>query len=61
VNLKTITVKQVKSSIGRLETHQACLKGLGISRMHRKIRILATPENMGMIKKIAYMLAIEES
>ena len=56
-----ISVRQIKSAIGRLRAHQACLRGLGIRRMHRTVEIEATPENLGMIKKVAYLLKIEET
>jgi len=56
---KVLTISQVKSGIGRSVSHQSCLKGLGIRRMHQKVTVKATPEVMGMINKIAYMLKIE--
>ncbi len=58
---KMISIKQVKSAIGRLESHKACLKGLGIRRMHQTVSISATPENLGMVNKVAYMLKVEEA
>lgn len=58
---KTIRIKQVKSAIGRQKSHQACLKGLGIRRMNQTVSVIATPANVGMVKKIAYMLEIEEA
>ncbi len=57
---KSVTVTQVKSGIGRHASHQACLKGLGIRRMHQTVQVVATPENLGMINKISYMLKIED-
>jgi large subunit ribosomal protein L30 len=57
---KSITVKQVKSAIGRHDSHQACLRGLGIRRMHQSVTVSATPENLGMINKISYLLKIED-
>jgi len=60
MNVKTITVRQIKSKIGRSASHQGCLKGLGIRHMHHAVQVPATPENLGMINKIAYMLKIEE-
>jgi large subunit ribosomal protein L30 len=59
MNTNSLTVKQVKSKIGRPTSHQACLRGLGIRRMHEQVKVEATPENLGMVKKIAYMLVIE--
>nr|WP_085215618.1 50S ribosomal protein L30 [Methylomagnum ishizawai] len=57
---KILIIKQIRSDIGRLRSHKACLKGLGIRKMHQAVRILATSANLGMINKIAYMLKVEE-
>ncbi len=58
---KTVKVTLVRSKIGRLESHQACISGLGIRRIHQTIEVADTPENRGMINKVAYMLQVEES
>jgi len=50
----------VKSKFGRLPNHQACLNGLGLRKMHQTVEVLNTPENRGMIKKLSYMLKVEE-
>lgn len=55
-----LNVTMIKSKHGRLPNHQACLKGLGLSRMNQTVQVLKTPENLGMIKKIEYMLKVEE-
>lgn len=55
-----LSVTMIKSKHGRLPNHQACLKGLGLSRINQTVEVLNTPENKGMIKKIAYMLKVEE-
>ncbi|MGJ0514389.1 MAG: 50S ribosomal protein L30 [Methylomicrobium sp.] len=55
-----LSVTMIKSKHGRLPNHQACLKGLGLSRINQTVEVLNTPENQGMIKKIAYMLKVEE-
>jgi large subunit ribosomal protein L30 len=36
------------------------LKGLGLSRIRQVVDVIDTPENRGMINKIAYMLKVEE-
>ncbi|RMG58003.1 MAG: 50S ribosomal protein L30 [Gammaproteobacteria bacterium] len=58
---KKIKVTLVRSLIGRLKSHQACARGLGIRRMHQTVEVIDTPENRGMINKIAYMLKVEEA
>lgn len=58
---KKIKVTQVKSSIGRLKNHQACLRGLGLRRMHQTVEVIDTPENRGMVNTIYYMVKVEEA
>jgi len=60
MSAKQLKVTQIKSGIGRLKSHQACLRGLGIRRMHCPVYVHATEANCGMISKVAYMLKIEE-
>jgi large subunit ribosomal protein L30 len=56
----TLSVTMTKSKFGRLPVHQACLKGLGLSRINQTVEVINTPENRGMINKISYMLKVEE-
>jgi len=60
-NSGRIRVTQVRSSIGRLRRHKACLAGLGLRRMHHTVEVVDTPENRGMINKVKYMLVVEET
>lgn len=55
-----ISVTMTKSKIGRLKSHQACLKGLGLRKIRQTVQVIDTPENRGMINKISYMLKVEE-
>lgn len=57
---KTINVTLVKSKIGRLASHKACLKGLGLRKINQTVTVLDTVENRGMINKISYMVTVEE-
>lgn len=57
---KKINVTMVKSKIGRLQSHQACLKGLGLRKIRQSVEVIDTPENRGMINKISYMLKVKE-
>lgn len=60
-NAKQLKVKLVKSPAGRLARHQACVRGLGLRRMHHTVTVAATPENLGMINRVSYLLAVEEA
>ena len=58
---KQLKVTLTKSTIGRLESHKACARGLGLRRMHHSVVVNDTPENRGMINKINYMVSVEEA
>ena len=55
-----LKVTLVRSIHGRLKNHRACVRGLGLRRMHQTVLVLDTPENRGMIRKVGYMLRVEE-
>ena len=57
---KKLKVTLYKSLNGRLKSHQACARGLGIRRIHNPVEVIDTPENRGMINKISYMVRVEE-
>ncbi len=57
---KQLKVTLRKSLNGRLQSHKACARGLGIRKIHNPVLVLDTPENRGMINKISYMLEVEE-
>ena len=58
---KKLKVTLVRSMNGRLKKHQACVRGLGLRRMHQTVEVLDTPENRGMIRKVNYMVQCEEA
>lgn len=56
-----LKVTLIRSVNGRLKKHKACVRGLGLRRMHHTVEVLDTPENRGMINKVSYMLKCEEA
>ena len=56
----TIKVKLIKSTSGKLKSHQACAAGLGLRKIGQTVAVIDTPANRGMINKIAYMVALEK-
>lgn len=54
-----IKVTQIKSVIGTIEKHRACVRGLGLRRMHHTVEVLDTPENRGMINRVNYLVKAE--
>lgn len=57
---KELKVTLVKSVIGRLPSHKACVRGLGLRRTNHTVTVSDTPENRGMINKVYYMVSVEE-
>ena len=58
---KSITVKLIKSQSGRLKSHIACVKGLGLRRIGHTVNVIDTPSNRGMINKVDYLLEVSEA
>jgi large subunit ribosomal protein L30 len=56
---KKIKVTLVKSVIGTIEKHRACVRGLGLRRMHHTVIVMDTPENWGMINRVNYLVKSE--
>lgn len=57
---KLLNVTMTKSKNGRLKDHLECLKGLGLRKIRHSVQVIDTPENRGMINKVAYMVKVEE-
>jgi large subunit ribosomal protein L30 len=54
-------VKLVRSMQGRLKTHRACVRGLGLRRMHQVVEVEDTPATRGMLNKVQYMVSVVEA
>ncbi len=57
---KTMKVKLVRSMHGRLKKHRACVRGLGLRRMHQVVEVEDTPAVRGMLNKVSYMVQLVE-
>jgi large subunit ribosomal protein L30 len=57
---KTMKVKLVRSLHGRLERHQASVRGLGLRRMHQVVEVEDTPCTRGMVNAVSYMVKVVE-
>ena len=55
-----IKITQVKSIIGRPERQKRTMLALGLKKMNQTIQHESTPQVLGMIKKVAHLLKIEE-
>ncbi len=54
-----IKVTQVKSVIGTIQSHRACVRGLGLKRINHSVVVEDTPSNRGMITTVRYLLKSE--
>jgi large subunit ribosomal protein L30 len=59
--IKKVRLTLLKSRHGRTPGHAECLAGLGLRNRHQTVVVANTPENRGMITKVAYMLREEEA
>ena len=57
---KKIRVTLVRSLYGRGKRHLACVRGLGLRRMHHTVEVEDTPAVRGMINKVSYLLSYED-
>ena len=55
-----LRVTLVRSINGRLKSHKACVRGLGLRRMHHTTEVEDTPCTRGMINKVSYLLKVED-
>ena len=60
VSKKTITVKQISSSIGRKFDQKQTLIGLGLNKIGRVRELEDTPSVRGMVRKVSHLIEIIE-
>ena len=57
---KKITVRLVRSMIGRPEKQRAVLRGMGLTKMQKTVQLLDTPQVRGMLYKVQHLVRVEE-
>ena len=57
---KKVKVTLVKSTIGALERHRQCVRGLGLRRIRQTVELVDTPAVRGMINKVIHLVEITE-
>jgi large subunit ribosomal protein L30 len=57
---KTIRVTWVKSTIGHKAGARGTIRALGLHRLNQTIQIADTPANRGMLRRVAFLLRVEE-
>jgi large subunit ribosomal protein L30 len=57
---KKIQIELVRCGVHRPETQQKTLRGLGLTKMHKTVTLLDTPEIRGMIRKVSHLVKVVE-
>lgn len=59
--MKKIKITQVKSAIDRPESQKLTLKALGLRKMNASRELEATPQILGMVRKVEHLLKVEQA
>jgi len=55
-----IKIKYIKSKIGSSARQKRTLQALGLRKLNSTREIEATPQIMGMVKKVSHLITVEE-
>ena len=58
--IQTLKITQVKSRIGYKKKAKATLDAMGLRKMNQSVELPDNPAIMGMIKKIEYLIKVED-
>lgn len=58
---RRIIVTLKRSGIGRPPKQRATLRGLGLTRLHKRVVLLDTPEIRGMLTKVIHLIDVERA
>lgn len=58
--MEKIKIKQVRSAIKRPADQKATVKALGFKKLNQVLEKEATPQVLGMIKKVQHLLVVVE-
>ncbi|MGY3053908.1 large subunit ribosomal protein L30 [Pedobacter sp. UYEF25] len=54
-----IKITQIKSTIDRSERQKRTVIALGLRKMNQSVEVEATPQIVGMVRKVNHLVAIE--
>lgn len=60
VEKKQLKLTLMRSRFGRGPGHTACVAGLGLRRTNHSVVVADTPAVRGMVRKVSYLLKVEE-
>jgi large subunit ribosomal protein L30 len=59
--MKKVKVTLIKSAIDRPERQKLTLKALGLHKLNVSKEVEATPQVLGMIKKVDHLIKVQEA
>jgi large subunit ribosomal protein L30 len=54
-----VTVRLVRSMIGRPEKQRLVLRGMGLTKLQKSVQLPDTPQVRGMIDKVKHLVRVE--
>ncbi len=60
IRMEKIKIKQVRSRIGRPKDQKLTLDALGLRKMNAIVEHNATPQILGMVKKVSHLVTVVE-
>jgi large subunit ribosomal protein L30 len=58
--MKRIRITQIRSGIGQTLRQKRTLEALGLKRIRHTVELDATPQILGMCKKVEHLVKVEE-
>ncbi|MEX0986423.1 MAG: 50S ribosomal protein L30 [Bacteroidales bacterium] len=55
-----IRITQKKSKIGQTVRQKRTLEALGLKKINQTVELEATPQILGMVRKLSHLLSVEE-
>jgi large subunit ribosomal protein L30 len=58
--MSKIKITQVRSTIKRPQDQVRTIKALGLGRINKTVDVEATPQIMGMVRKVSHLISVSE-
>jgi large subunit ribosomal protein L30 len=58
--MKKIRITQLKSVIDRSERQKRTVEALGLKKVNASVEVEATPQILGMVRKVSHLVKVEE-
>lgn len=55
-----LKIRLVRSMIGCPEKQRAVLRGMGLTKLQKRVQLLDTPQLRGMLAKVRHLVQVEE-